>query len=109
MSEEGMRVNRFAETWAAISIGLMMVGFVLVVLFASQYLLLGLGALITVFVFIEATFRGRINRLINSVTVALAIIAALLLFFRFFWEIVIIAVLIAGSYIMWQNVRELRH
>ncbi|MFO7537788.1 MAG: hypothetical protein R6X32_06975 [Chloroflexota bacterium] len=109
MSAEGMRVNRFAETWAAISIGLMMVGFVLVVLFASQYLLLGLGALITVFVFIEATFRGRINRLINSVTVALAIVAALLLFFRFFWEIVVIAVLIAGSYIMWQNVRELRH
>jgi hypothetical protein len=109
MSEEGMRVNRFAETWAAISIGLLMVGFVLVVLFASQYLLLGLGTLITVIVFIEATFRGRINRLINSVTVALAIIAALLLFFRFFWEFVIIAVLIAGSYIMWQNVRELRH
>jgi uncharacterized protein YhaN len=109
MSEEEMGVNRFAETWAAVSIGLMMVGFVLVVLFANQYLLLGLGALLTVFVFIEATFRRRINRLINSVTVALALIAALLLFFRFFWEIVIIAVLIAGSYIMWQNVRELRH
>jgi hypothetical protein len=109
MPKEEMGVNRFAETWAAISIGLMMVGFVLVVLFASQYLLLGLGALLTLFVFIEATFRGRINRLINSVTVALALIAALLLLFRFFWEIVIIAVLIAGSYIMWQNVRELRH
>jgi hypothetical protein len=109
MSEEGMRVNRFAETWAAISIGLMMVGFVLVVLFASQYLLLGLGALITVVVFIEATFRGRITRLINSVTVALSLIAALLLLFRFFWEIVVIAVLLAGSYIMWENIRELRH
>lgn len=109
MSEEGMRVNRFAETWAAISIGLMMVGFVLVALFANQYLLLGLGTLITVFVFIEATFRNRINPLINSVTVALAVIAALLLFFRFFWEIVVIAVLVAGTYIMWQNVRELRH
>lgn len=109
MSEEGMRVNRFAETWAAISIGLLMVGFVLVLLFASQYLLLGLGVLITVFVFIEATFRGRINRLINSVTVALAVIATLLLFFRFFWEIVVIAVLAAGTYIMWQNIRELRH
>jgi hypothetical protein len=109
MSEEGLRINRFAETWAAISIGLMMVGFVLVVLFANQFLLLGLGALITLFVFIEATFRGRITRLINSVTVALSLIAALLLLFRFFWEIVVIAVLVAGSYIMWENIRELRH
>jgi hypothetical protein len=109
MSDEGLRINRFAETWAAISIGLMMVGFVLVVLFANQFLLLGLGALTTVVVFIEATFRGRITRLINSVTVALALVAALLLFFRFFWEIVVIAVLLAGSYIMWENIRELRH
>jgi hypothetical protein len=109
MSSEEIRINRFAETWAAISIGLMMIGFVFIVLFANQYLLLGLGALTTVVVFIEATFRGRITRLINSVTVALALVAGLLLFFRFFWQIVIIAVLLAGSYIMWENVRELRH
>ena len=39
---------------------------------------------------------------------ALAVVAALILLFEFFWEAVIIAVLVAGAYIMWENLRELR-
>jgi hypothetical protein len=103
-----LRLNRFAETWAAVSIGLMMVSFVILVLFAREFLLFGLAALVSLIVFIEATFRRRVTKLISSITIALAIVSALVLLFQFFWEIVVAAVLAAGGYIMWENIRELR-
>lgn len=107
-SAERMRLNRFAEVWAAISVGLMMIGFVLVVLFAQEYRLLSLGVLLSLLVFVEAGFRRRIADLITSVTIGLAILCGLVLIYEFFWEIVIAAVLLSGAYIMWENIRELR-
>lgn len=107
-SPEGLRLSRFAEAWAALSIGLLMVGFVLLALFAREFLLLGLAALISVVVFVEASVRRSLSRLIASITVALAIVSALLLLFQFFWQVIIVLVLVAGGYIMWENVRELR-
>jgi hypothetical protein len=103
-----MRLSRFAELWAALSIGLMMVGFVALVVFAPHYLIYGLTALVSVLIFVEAGFRRQLPQLVTSVTNALAFVAALVLLFEFFWEIVIVAVLVAGGYIMWENLRELR-
>ena len=37
-----------------------------------------------------------------------AVACALVLLFQFFWEIIILAVLLAGGYIMWENLNELR-
>jgi fatty acid desaturase len=107
-SGERLRLNRFAEGWAAVSIGLMIVGFVLMVLFAREYLLFGLVSLVSLVVFIEATFRRRVTRLVASVTTGLAIVSALVLLFEFFWDVVIVLVLVAGGYIIWENIRELR-
>jgi len=106
-SDDELRLSRFAETWAAISIGLMMVGFVGLVLFYQQHLILGLVAIVSLIVFIESGFRGQLPRLIASVTIGLAVVSALVLLFEFFWLIVVLAVLIAGGYIMWENLREL--
>jgi hypothetical protein len=106
-SDDELRLNRFAEMWAAISIGLMMIGFVGLVLFSRQYLILGLVAMVSLTVFIESGFRGQLSRLIASVTIGLAIVSALVILFEFFWLIVVVAVLIAGGYIMWENLREL--
>ncbi len=107
-SDEGKRINAFAEVWAALSIGLFMIGFVTLALFAREYLVFGLISLISLIVFIEASFRRRLTRVITSVTIALAVVAALALLFEFFWELVTVGVLAAGSYIMWENLRELR-
>jgi hypothetical protein len=107
-SDERLRLHRFAETWAAVSIGVGMISFVILVLFAREYLLFGLIALLAVILFIEASVRRRLTRLINSVTVALAIAATLVLLFQFFWTIVVAGVLMAGGYILWENIRELR-
>jgi hypothetical protein len=107
-SDEGLKVSRFAEIWAALSIGLMMISLVALVLFARQYLVFGLAALISLILFVEAGFRRQLPRLITSVTLGLTVVCALVLLFEFFWQIVVLAVLVAGSYIMWENLKELR-
>jgi hypothetical protein len=86
----------------------MMIGFVIMALFARHYLLFGLAGLISVIVFVEAGFRRQLPQLIISATAGLAVVAALVLLFEFFWQIVVLAVIVAGGYIMWENLRELR-
>lgn len=106
-SDAGLRFSRFAETWAAVSIGLMLISFVVLFLVARQYLIFGLVSLLSLLIFIEAGFRRRLSQLVTSVTIGLAIVASFVLLFEFFWEVVVIGVLVAGSYIMWENLREL--
>ncbi len=107
-SDTHLQIGRLAEMWAALSIGLMMVGLVGLILFAREYLLFGLMALIAVIIFVEAGFRRQLAQLITSVTLALTVVAALVLLFEFFWPIVVLGVLAAGTYIMWENIQELR-
>ncbi len=105
---EEMRLSQFAETWAALSIGIMVLGFVILALFAPDYLLLGFFSLLMLFIIIEATFRRRITRLINWITIVLAIVSAVILLIEFWDEALVVAVLLAGGYITWVNLRELR-
>jgi hypothetical protein len=106
-SDTEMRINRLVELWAALSIGLLMIGFVAIALFYRQHLILGLVVLISLFVFIESGFRRQLDQLINSVAIGLAVVAALVVLFHFFWWIAVLAVLSAGIYILWENLREL--
>ena len=103
-----LRLSQFAETWAAISIGVMVLGFVILAIFAPDFLLLGFFSLLMLFIAIESAFRRRIAKLINWLTIALAMISAVILFLEFWDEALFIAVLIAGGYITWENLRELR-
>jgi hypothetical protein len=107
-SGEELRLSQFAEAWAAVSIGIMVFGFVILAIFAPDYLLLGFFSLLMVFVAIEAAFRRRITRLINWVTIVLAMVSAVILLIEFWDEALFIAVLLAGGYITWENLRELR-
>ncbi|MBU0490800.1 MAG: hypothetical protein KKA73_21375 [Chloroflexi bacterium] len=106
-SDDDLRLRRFAEMWAAISVALMTLGFVVLVAFFRGHLVFGLAAIMSLFIFIESGFRGQLSRLVASVTIGLAVVSALVLLFEFFWLIVVLVVLIAGSYIMWNNLREL--
>jgi hypothetical protein len=64
--------------------------------------------MISIFVFIESGFRRQLPRLINSVAIGLAIVCSLIILFEFFWTIVVLAVLAAGVFILWENLREFR-
>jgi hypothetical protein len=106
-SETGLRLSRIAEIWAATSIGVMMFALVAIILFARHYLLVGLVAMLGVVALVEAVFRRRLGWLLGRLTNAIALVAALVLLYEFFWPLVIAAILIAGAFILWENLREL--
>lgn len=95
-----------AEFLAAASIGTVMVATVLLIVFARQYALVGLGLIVGVFIFFEAGFRGRLFWLINSLSIGLALAALLVLLYQFFWQIIAISVFLTGVYLLWENLRE---
>ena len=107
-SETRLRASRLAEMWAAASVGLMLIVFVLLAVYErGEYLTFALAAAIALFLFVEAGFRGRLTNLVSSATIGLAVVAALVLFYEFFWQIVVAAVLTLGVYVLWDNLREL--
>jgi hypothetical protein len=106
-ADEQFRAGRLAEIWAAASIGLLLVVMVGLFYFARHYLVFGISAMIALFAFVEASFRGRIVRMVTSVTIGLAVVAALVLLYQFFWLVVAITVVVIGSYLLWDNLREL--
>ncbi|MBN2501541.1 MAG: hypothetical protein JXB38_12235, partial [Anaerolineales bacterium] len=105
--EVNLRISRLAEVWSALSIGIMMLGFVGIVLLAREYLTVGLAALLSLVILIEASFRRQLAKLLTSLTNLMAFFALLVLLYEFFWQAVVVSVLTAGTYIMWVNVREL--
>jgi hypothetical protein len=107
-SSHNLRTSRLAELWAAGSIGLMLLALVLLLLFRQQFLLYGLVAMLALFLFLEAAFRGRLVRLVTAVTLGLAMVAALILLYEFFWQVLIALVLAIGIYVLWDNLREFR-
>lgn len=106
-SETELRFDRIAEAWAAISIALSMVVLVALMLFAREYLVFGLLALVSLLVIVESGFRKRLTELTTSVTVGLATAATLILIYEFLWQAAVASVLAAAAYMLWENLREL--
>ncbi len=73
-----------------------------------QYLLVGLLALLGMFVFVDALFRQRLAQLIRTVTNALALASAAVLVYEFFGPLIVLGVVAAGCYLLWENLRELQ-
>jgi hypothetical protein len=107
-SEDRLRLSRVAETWAAVSVSLMIISFVLIALFERQHLISMLVFSIAFFAFVEAGFRGRLVNLVSSANIGLAVVATLVIAYEFFWPLVILGVLVVGIYVLWDNLRELR-
>ncbi len=96
-----------AEMIAAVSIGVLVIGVWLLLRFARGYLLFGLALLIGILLFVEAGFRRRLQPLLNSLTVGLAVVCALVLIYEFFWTIVQLGLLAAAIFLTWENLREI--
>jgi hypothetical protein len=107
-SEEEIRFSSLAESWAAFSIGLLLIGFVALYLTSPHNWLKGLGVLVGVFMVFESVFRRRFQNLIVQVTLALTVLAALILIYAFFWEVVILSVVGIGLLVIVDNLRELQ-
>jgi hypothetical protein len=107
-SEDELRVSRVAEAWAAISVSLMLISFVGIWMFEREHLISMLVFSIALFAFAEAGFRGRLVNLVSSANIGLAVVSTLVIFYEFFWQLVVAAVLTVGLYVLWDNLRELR-
>src|SRR5215207_10722796 len=73
---------------------------VAIIVFEREHLMVALVASIAVFAFVEAGFKGRLTRLVSSVNVGLAVVAALILAYEYFWQMVILGVLTLGLYVL---------
>lgn len=104
---EQTQSRQVAELWAAISVTVLLVAFVLLFAFNPRFLPVWLVAILALFTFIEASVRGTFTRVVGSFATALAIAAALVLLYEFFWWVVGGAILALAFYILWDNLREL--
>jgi hypothetical protein len=107
-----LRFNRLAELWAAVSVGLLVLGAIAIaVLLPTIPLrdrLVAIGVLVGVFLLVDAVLRGTFARTVTAISVALAVVSLAVLFFEFWSEALITAVIGAGLFLLWDNVRELR-
>jgi hypothetical protein len=85
-----------------------MIGFVVLLILRSPQTVVWGGLMIVSFLIIEAIFRRSLTNLVTSITVLLAAVSALLLIYNFFLPILLGGVLLAGLFLLWENLRELR-
>lgn len=100
------RRGRIAELWAAVSTGiLLLLG---VVLLATDITgpIVAVGLVIGTVLLVESILTGHLERLLLNVTIVLAVLASLVLFYEFFWQISLIAVAALAILLIVENVRE---
>ena len=102
-----MRFDRFAETWAAISLSLLLFGIVALVFFAPHYLVAGLAVITLLFIVTESVLRGAFIQTVSQLTSLLAVIGSVILFFHFWFWILMGSLLAIATFLMFQRLREL--
>jgi hypothetical protein len=106
-STQVLRFDRAAETWAAISLSLLMFAIAALIFFAPGYLWAGLVIILILFVVAESFLRGAFVQTVGRITLLLAMITALILFFHFWKWIIVVALVAMGISLMYQRLREL--
>lgn len=105
-STADVRLGKIAAIWSAVSIGVLLLCFAALAQFSHN---LGSGAVVLfgVYGFFEAIFHRNLRRLIERVTVALAMFTVLLLVITFFRPLLLVLVVLIGLFIIVENMREL--
>ncbi len=100
-----LRLSRLAQTWSAISIGVLLLAFVVLAQF-SQDLGPGLLVLLGIYAFMEALFRRSIRTLVSALVVALALFTMLVLFITFARLVILVVLVLIGLFLIIDNLRE---
>lgn len=108
VTEEGAQLGRLAEAWAALSMGVLIIGFIGVIAFTPQFWIIGLLSLLGITAFIEALFRREARHLVQRVVVGLSVLATIVLVARFFLPLMVLFVLGLGIFVIVDNLSELR-
>jgi hypothetical protein len=104
---QAFRFDRAAETWAAISLSLLLFAIAGLIFFAPHYVWAGLTIIFLLFLVAESILRAAFVQTIARITLILAMVATLILFFHFWKWIIVGALLTTGAFLMFQRLREL--
>jgi hypothetical protein len=105
-TRDELRFVRLTEFWSAITIGLLVIGFLLLVRFAPDWVLAGGLILLVSVALIESILRGTYAQVIRNITLGLAVLALLLVVYEYFGTI-LIGILVVGVLVLTlQNLRE---
>ena len=103
-----LRFSRAAEVFAAVSLSLLLLGFVALLFFAPGEALAGLVILLIAVVLGESILRATFVRTVNRVAVVLALIAAVILVVHFWKPLLLGALVAVAVFLIVQRVRESR-
>jgi hypothetical protein len=110
-SPDELRLPRFLQVWAAVSIGLLLLGFGLVAWFRHERLLLVAPLAVVVIVTVESVLRREVGRVVCAISVMLAIVSlavvAAHVVVAYPWALVTAALILAGGYLTWEKLSEL--
>ncbi|MEO5963944.1 MAG: hypothetical protein ABIR11_00660, partial [Candidatus Limnocylindrales bacterium] len=97
----------FAETWAAVSVGVLVIALAVILWFSLLPIPATVGLLVVGYLAIESFAQRRVETLLLRVTVALAAISALLLAYHYLRELLLIGLGGLGLFILFDNAAEL--
>jgi hypothetical protein len=100
-------IDRVMEIWAALSGGLVMVGFVGLLTWNPSQWLLWLVIIAAIFLVVEAIARRRLTRLLLNATIFLAVINAAILIIEFWWYLLLTVVVGLVFIMIRENLREI--
>ena len=106
-ASQALRFDRAAETWAAISLSLLLFVIAGFIFFAPRYIVAGLAIISILFVVADSILRGAFVQTVGRVTLILAMLTAVILFFHFWKWIILVALLAMGISLMVHRLREL--
>jgi hypothetical protein len=104
---EVLRFDRAAETWAAISLSMLLFVIAGLIFVAPMYIGASLVFILILFVVAESILRGAFVQTVAKITLILAMVAALILFIHFWKWIIVVALVATGISLMYQRLREL--
>lgn len=107
-SESVVRQGKLAEGWAALSTGVVLMAFVVMLAADLSNRWAVLGLIVALFLLVEAILYRKLERLLLNVTVILAVVTTGVLVYEFFWYILAIGAIALAGLIISDNIRELR-
>jgi hypothetical protein len=102
-----LRFDRAAETWAAISLSLLLFALSGLIFFAPHYTWAALPIILILFIVLESILHGAFIQAVARITLILAMITTVILFLHFWKWIILAAILAIGISLMIQRLREL--
>jgi hypothetical protein len=102
-----LRFDRAAETWAAVSLSLLLFAIAALIFFAPTYLWTSLAVIVILFAIAESFLRGAFVPMVARITLLLALVAAFILFIHFWKWILVAALVVMGVSLMVHRLREI--